>query len=200
MPRAICAAYGVSPWAREAWRDEMDLTTDGVFASFWAIVLSAPFAIAGGLTEARIAAASPAYASSLYAKAPMAVMLPTELLAALIAWGVTVAALALIARRLGATRETAALIVAYNWSQLFAYLTVLAPAAAIAATGSAETSALLFLGVLVFSIFLFWVVIRRILPIDVGATVLVIIALSAIAFGVYAVLTNAAIRLYQLFS
>ncbi len=184
----------------ENWREDMDLSTDGVFASFWAIALSAPFAIVGVLAEYRIAEASPAFRSSLYARAPIAVMAPMELLSSLAAWLITIAVLGLVARRLGATRETAALIVSFNWSQLFAFLTVMAPAVAIAATGNAEISSLLFLGVLIFSIYLFWIVIRRNLPIDIGVAVMLIVGLSAVSFGVYAILTNAAVRLYQLFS
>ena len=178
------------------WRDDMDLTTDGVFASFWAIAFSIPFEILGGMAEARIAASTPAYSSSLYASVPIAVMLATQIIASLIAWGVTIAALVLAAQRLGASRETAGLIISYNWSQLLAYFSVMAPAAAITATGSAELSALLFLGVLFFSIYLFWVVIRRNLPVDIGVTVLLIVALSAVSIGVYTVLTNIAVRLF----
>ena len=182
------------------WRDDMDLTTEGVFASFWAIALSTPFAIVSVLSEYRIAIESPAFSSSIYAKAPMAVILPTELIASLVAWGVTLGALALVAQRFGASRETAALIISYNWSQLLAYFTVMGPAISIAATGNGQLSAFLFLGVLFFSIFLFWVVIRRNLPIDVGVAVTLIVGLSAISFGVYAIFTNIAVWLTHLFS
>ena len=120
------------------WRNDMDLTTDGVFASFWAVAFSVPFEIMGGMAEARIAAATPAYSSSLYASVPIAVMLGTQIIASLIAWGVTIAALVLVAQRVGASRESAGLIISYNWSQLLAYFSVMAPAAAIAVTGSAE--------------------------------------------------------------
>ncbi len=184
----------------ENWRSEMDLTTEGVFASFWAIALSAPFAAVGVLAENRIAEASPAYQSTLYARAPMAIMLPAELLSSLVAWFITVAALGLVARRLGATRDAAALIVSFNWSQLLAFLAVMAPALAIVATGNAEIGALLFLAVLIFSIYLFWVVLRRNLPIEVSVAIVLIVGLSAASFGVYVILTNSAVRLYQLFS
>jgi len=184
----------------ENWRDELDISTDGVFASFWAVALSAPFAIVGVLAEYRIASASPAFQSSLYARAPISVMAPAEILSSLIAWGLAIAALAFAARRLNATRETAALIIAYNWSQLLAYITVMAPAIIIAITGHAEVSALAFLAVLFFSLFLFWIVVRKNLPIDIGMTIMLIVALSAVSFGVFAVVTNLAVRLFQLFS
>lgn len=184
----------------ENWRDEMDLSTDGVFASFWSIALSAPFAIVGILTEYRIAGSSPAFQSSLHAKAPVAVMAPIELLSSLIVWLLSAAALVFVARRLNATREIAALIVSFNWSQLLAFITVMAPAIAIAATGNAEISSLLYFIVLIFSIYLFWVILRRNLPIDIGVTVLLIAGLSAASFAIYAILTNLAVRAYQLVS
>lgn len=184
----------------EHWRDEMDLSTEGVFASFWSIALSAPFAIVGVLTEYRIAGNSPAFQSSLYAQAPIAVMAPIELLSSLVVWLLSVAALAFVARRLNATRETAALIVSFNWSQLLAFTTVMAPAIAIAATGNAEVSSLLYFVVLIFSIYIFWIVLRRNLPIEIGVTILLIVGLSAASFAIYAILTNMAVRLYQLVS
>lgn len=184
----------------ENWRDELDISTDGVFASFWAVALSAPFAIVGVLAEYRIASASPAFQSSHYAGAPLSVMAPAELLSSLIAWGAGIAALAFAAQRLNATRETAALIISYNWSQLFAYITVMVPAVLILTTGNAELSALLFLSIFVFGVFLFWVVVRKNLPIDIGMTVMLLVALLAVSFGVYAVITNFAARLFQLFS
>ncbi len=184
----------------ETWREGMDLSTEGVFASFWAIAFSAPFAIVGILVQYKIAEASPAFPSSLYAQAPMALMAPVDLLSSLAAWLMTVAVLALAAKQLGAARETAALIVSFNWSQLLAFITVMAPAIAIAATGNAELSSLLFFGVLVFSIYLFWMVIRRNLPISVAIAIALIVGLSAASFGVYTILTNIAVRLYQLFS
>ena len=184
----------------EDWRAEMDITTDGVFASFWAIALSAPFAVLGIITETNIAKSAPAYQASAYARAPLALILPTELLSSVAAWLLTLAALALAARRLGATRDAAPLIISYNWSQLLAFLTTLAPAIAVTLTGNPQLGAFLFLGVLIFSIYLFWVVLRRNLPIDVGVAIALIAGLTALAFGVYAVITNVALRLYQLMS
>ncbi len=182
------------------WRDEMDLSTEGVFTSFWAIAFSAPFAIVGVLTEYKIAGSAPAFQSSLYAKAPLVILAPVELLASLIVWLMTAAALGFVAKRLEATQETTALIVSFNWSQLLAFITVLAPAVVFVTTGNAQIGSLLYFVVLIFSIYLFWIVIRRILPITVGVTILVIVGLSAVSFGIYAVLTNLAIRLYQLVS
>lgn len=184
----------------ENWRAEMDITTDGVFASFWAIALSAPFAILGVLTETNIAKSAPAYQASAYARAPLALILPTELLSSLAAWLLTLAALAFVARRLGATRDAASLIISYNWSQLLAFLTTIAPAIVVTLTGNVQIGAFLFLGVLAFSIYLFWVVLRRNLPIDIGVAIALIAGLTAVIFGVYAIITNAALKLYQLFS
>ncbi len=184
----------------EDWREEMDISTEGVFSSLWAIALSAPFAVLGVITETNIAKSAPAYQASAYARAPLALILPAELLSSLVAWLLTLAALAFAARRLGATRDAAPLIISYNWSQLLAFLTTLAPAIAVVLTGSAQIGAMLFLGVLFFSIYLFWVVLRRNLPIDVGVAIALIAGLTAVVFGVYTIITNAALRLYQFFS
>ena len=57
----------------------------------WAIAFSIPFEILGGVAEARIAAATPAYSSSLYASVPIAVMLGTQIIASLIAFTLALA-------------------------------------------------------------------------------------------------------------
>ncbi len=182
----------------ENWRDELDITTEGVFASLWAIAFAAPFAILGVITDSNIAKSAPAYQNSAYAKIPLAVILPTELLSSLIGWLITLAVLGFTARRLGQSRNAAGLIISYNWSQLLAFITILAPACTIALTGNAQLSALIYLGIFVFSIYLFWVVLRRNIEIDVSITIALIVGLFALSLGVSTILLNAAHWLNQL--
>ena len=184
----------------EDWRTEMDITTEGVFASFWAIALATPFAILGAITETNIAKSTPAYQASAYAQAPLALILPTELLSSLVAWLLTLAVLALAARTLNATRDAAALFISFNWSQLLAFLTTLAPAVALVTTGNAQIGAFLYVGIFAFSLYLFWMVLRRNLPIDVGVAIALIVGLMALIFGIRAIITHFALRIYQLFS
>ncbi len=184
----------------DAWRDDMELSTDGVFKSLWAILFSAPLAVLGVITEHRLSVASPNFEQTLFAKAPLVVIAPVTLLASLIVWLITIAALGFVAQRIGATRNIASLIVSYNWSQLLVFAVSAAPAAVFALTRNSDITIILYLTVFFFSVFIFWVVLRKNLPIDAGATVALIAAFTLISFGAYELMTNAAISVVQLFS
>jgi hypothetical protein len=184
----------------EDWREDMELSTDGVFKSLWAIAFSAPLAVLGVITEHRISVASPNFQETLFAKAPLIAIAPITIFASLTVWLISIAALAFIAQRMGAARNVAGLIVSYNWSQFLVFAVSAAPAAVFALTRNADVTVILYLTVFFFSIFLFWVVLRQNLPIDVGATVALIVAFTLISFGAYELIANAAISLFQLFS
>lgn len=184
----------------EAWREDMDLSTEGVFRSFWAMALSAPFAVLSVLAQSGIARTTPDFASTIYAKAPLPIVLVSELGAALAAWMIAIAALTFAAKRLNAGREAAGLIAAFNWSQLLTYLVSAAPAGLFILTQNIELTAISLIAVFAFSIYVFWVVLRRNLPIDVGPAIAIIVGLSAISIGVYTLITNIAIWFIQLFS
>ena len=183
-----------------AWRDDMDFTTEGVFRSFWAVALSAPFALFGFVAAARAVARTPEYPRTIFAKAPLGVLLAAEIATMVLFWAAAIAILAFGAQRLGASRNAAAVIVAFNWSQLLAVIAASAPALVLALTGNAALFAALALPVLAFSVFLLWVVLRRNLPLDVGLAVAMIAALIVVELALNSLVANGAIWLYQLVS
>lgn len=184
----------------EDWREEMDLTLDGVFRSLWAIFLALPFSLLGFTAAARAIAQTPEYPRTMFSKAPLGVLLGLEVLTMVGAWFISIAILAFTARRIGASKQAAGLIVTFNWSQLFGGMVATIPALGLIATGSLEIFATLAIPSLIFSLFLIWSVVRKTLAADVGVTVAILAVIIAAELGVNSAITSGGIWVYQLLS
>lgn len=184
----------------EGWRSDMDASAEGVFRSFWAIALSLPFAVVSIFAQRDMARASDQFEQTIYAKAPFGFLAPAELLISAIIWVASVALIAFIARQIGAGRNVADFVVAYNWSQLLGYIASIVPAAAFIATGALGLGVSLFFVLLIFTLFVFWMVLRSSLPIEVGPAIAITIGLIGFAYGAHSILLSVALRLFQLFS
>jgi len=182
------------------WRDDIDPSIDGVFRSFWAFAFSTPFALLAFGAGYRIAASSPEFTKTIYAKAPLAVLFPTEIIALAAYWGASIAALVLAARSIGATRQAGGLIVAYNWGQLLTFIISAIPAAILVITGDLDIFVLFALPVVAASFFINWRILRQSLPINIGVTIFLMALLTVVELSVNSAVTYAIVSLYLLFS
>lgn len=184
----------------ENWRQDMDLTLDGFFRSLWAMALAIPFALLGFTAAARAIALTPEYPRTMFSKAPLGVLLGIEVLTMIIAWFFSIAILAFSAKRIGASKQAAGLIVTFNWSQLLGGMVAVIPAIALIASGSLELFAILAIPALIFNLFLAWSVIRKNLAIDIGVTIAILAIIIAAEIGVNSVITRGGVWVYQLLS
>ncbi|MEM7740674.1 MAG: hypothetical protein AAF225_07725 [Pseudomonadota bacterium] len=168
--------------ADERWRDRLDMSTDAVFRSFWAIPLALPPHLLAAEGARRISVEAGQY--SLASVSPMAYAV-SETAGFLIAWGLQLALLVSLARRRGAGWKISPLIIGFNWAifltrlgfGLFLGLSLM--------TGMGVVAPLTALFVFAFSIWIKWGVIRRTLDTSVMGTIgvlgllyLVVIAIS----------------------
>ncbi|NOX83599.1 MAG: hypothetical protein GXP06_11555 [Alphaproteobacteria bacterium] len=179
--------------------DGMDRSMDGVFASFWAIIITAPFAMVAFTADKQIAASSTEFSNTVYAKTPLPVLFTAEIIALAAYWAASIAALVLTARSLNATRQVAGLIVAYNWGQLVIFMLSTAPAATLIFTGNLNLFALVALPAGIAGVFILWRVLRVSLPLTIGATIFLIVLLTAIKLFVNSVVVQAIVSFYFLF-
>lgn len=182
------------------WAEDIDRSVDGVFRSFWAILFTTPFALLSFHAAHRAALASPQYEETVFSRAPAPVVIAGEMLAFGASWLASVVILALAARQFQATRNAAALIVAFNWSQLLTFAAASIPAAVLALTGSSPVFVALALPAIVFSIVVLWGVLRRNLPVTVGVAIALIALLTFAEIAINAITTEGAIALFQLLS
>lgn len=181
-------------------KSQIDASTDGVFRSLSALLLSAPFAALGVIAEDRVAALTPTYGDSIYGRAPLAMLLPLQLIIAAVIWLIMIVALGLITKRLNAGRAAAGLIVSYNWSQLLVYVAAAAPATVLVVTGAVEIVAILYAAIVLLNIFVFWRILRAWLPVNVPVTIALVVGLSGLSIIVYSLLVEAGISAFQAFS
>ncbi len=192
---------------RAVWRiafgdgggDGLDGSVDGVFASFWAIIMTAPFAVIAFAADKHLAASSPAFSNTIYAKAPLPVLFTAEIIALAAYWGASIAALVLAAKSLNATRQVAGLIVAYNWGQLVIFMLSAAPAAILIFTGNLNLFALVALPAGIAGVFITWRILRQNLPLTIGGAVFLIVFLTVIKLFVNSVVAHTIVSFYFLF-
>jgi len=181
------------------WREDIDRSMDGVFASFWAIIIAAPFALVAVTADKQITATSPEFANTIYAKAPLPVLFTAEIIALAAYWAASIAALVLTARSLNATRQVAGLIVAYNWGQLVIFMLSAAPAATLIFTGNLNIFALMALPAGIAGVFINWRILRQNLPLTIGGVIFLIVLLTIITLFVNSVVAHTIVSFYFLF-
>lgn len=180
------------------WRADIDSTTDGVFRSFWAIALSAPLAVIAFLAARETLTETPEIQETILVKAPVLVLLASEIVALVLYWTANIGALVITASSINASRQAANVIVAFNWSRLIAFALVAAPAAILGLTGNVSLFVLLYLPALFLSLAILWGVLRACLPINIVMTVSLIAMLVLIEIIIDTLVTYGAIGLYQL--
>jgi len=182
------------------WRDDLDISVDGVFRSFWAIAFAAPFSVLAFLSARRAALASPDFDAAAIANAPLAVILTADIVGIALDWGASIAALVFTARALGAQKQMAQMIVGFNWAQVIATIAVALPVAVLGVTMSMDLFVLLYLPAVGFALALLWGVLRKSLPLNVSMTVALIVMLTLIGVIINSSVTAGAVYLYHAFS
>jgi len=182
------------------WRDDLDRSVDGVFRSFWAIALAAPFSLLAFVSLHRAAARSDAIEAPALTDAPLALLLATETTSFLLDWAASIAALVFTARALGAGNRTADVIAGFNWAQVITTVAVTAPIAVLGLTASAEIFSLLYLPAVIFALVLLWRVLRQCLPLDAGMAVALIAMLTVIGLVIRSAVTGGAVLVLQALS
>lgn len=182
------------------WRDDLDISVDGVFRSFWAVALAAPFSILAFLAARRAALATPEAASSVITDTPLAVILPADIIGLALDWGASIAALVFTANAIGARKQAAQVIVGFNWAQVIAAIAISLPVLVLALTNNMDLFVLLYLPAVGFALALLWGLLRRSLPLDVGMTIALIAMLTLIGVIINSSVTASAVFLYHALS
>ena len=170
------------------WRETLDRSMNAVFASFWAVALSAPLALLATATTMRAARRTADLGESVYANAPFAPLAAIDLAAFVADWAVNLAILVLVARFIGAGKKAAELIVGFNWITPMVTAIALPALAIIAATASTQIGGLVALPTLVLQIALIYGVVRRGLDLSLAPSagiVALLILSSAIVDGLF---------------
>jgi len=161
------------------WREDLDLTADGVFRSFGAVLFALPLSLALYFLYWRAAQrVVDIPKSDLLAAGPLG-FFAAQLATTLADWALSVCLLIAFARTLSAERRIADVIVGFNWAQLLIIFIQIIPMAALATTGQATTGALLGLPAMALQLAILWGVLRRGFEKDAGPTVVMLAALIA---------------------
>ena len=182
----------------ESWRRDIDNSVNGVFRSFWAAAFVAPFLMLAYTVSERAARTAPNFDDSFFTKAPSGLLLITEFVAYAVVWAISLWALAMIAKKLGAQKNYSTVVVLFNWAQPLGLFLFVIPAAAFVLTNSFEIFAILQLPIIAFNVFIFWNILRRNLPLDVGSAVAIIALIYFIELGVHTVVQSLTVGAYQL--
>lgn len=182
-------------WDVPGWADELDRSVDGVFRSFSAMLLVAPFfalSFASGREAARLAdaAAPPAFPAFVSA----------HTIGAYADWCLTLVILAAAARALGASRRAAEVIAGYNWLQVPLAAMQAAASATIFLPDGRNVAAIAVLPAVVIVFASLWGYLRRALALDPAWTVVLILLLTIAGLLTQTVVSGAVLGLVQLFS
>ncbi len=188
------------PEAQWSGRNGVDRSVEGVFRSFWAVALTAPFSLLAFVSAHRAAMQSETLQPVLLAEAPMALLLIAELAGFLADWALSIGALVVTARALDAQSRTGDVIICFNWAQVMAAIAVSTPIFLFALTANASLFSIFYLPALGFAIMLLWRVLRGCLPLSVGMTIALLAMLALIGVIANATVTGGALFLFQLLS
>jgi hypothetical protein len=177
--RQITGAWKMS-FAADDWRQSLDRSENAVFASFWAMAMTAPFVVLLSVLSFRAALKLPGAADFAALRTPLPALASADLASFAIEWIAGLAFLLFVARAGGAGARAATLIVGYNWIQPITIIAHMPAIAIMAATGNAGLGGIFGLPSLALSVALYWGVLRRGLETGLGQTVALISALFII--------------------
>jgi len=167
-------------WNRPDWTMSLDRSVDGVFRSFWAVALAAPFALAEFVSLRRILSRDRDNPIPQLVEAPLGYAVAVEAVAYLLGWSAGLAALVMAARALGASRRAGDAIIGFNWVQVMTAAAQAAMLALAVIAGDSDASILFRLPIAVFAIALIWGVLRRSLGAGVAATIAVFLMIVVV--------------------
>lgn len=191
----IGAAWGMA-WNRPDWRDGLDRSVDGVFASFSAILFAAPFYVVSYAAIRRAAAGSQKPISDPILEAPAAIGVPAQLVGVLADWAASIVILIFAARIIGAEKRASELIAGYNWIQVPIAAVQAVPLVVLGLAGGQRYAGAFYLPAVALVIALLWGVLRRALATGVAATAGVIILLTLAGLLVQTAATSLALAVF----
>ena len=190
MISAQTITEGISlAWAMARRRDDfaegVDLSSEAVFRSFWAIPLALPAHLVAVEVQRRmlVDAPNPSFSQQMVLFDPT-VLLIAQLLIFLGSWGVQLFILSSLAQRRAVGWKVSPLIIGYNWSR-FAYSlfigAVVGASLLLGVVGLGSFGELVAVGLL---LWVQWGIFRMTLDLGVGGTVGVIVLLLIAAVGI----------------
>lgn len=196
--RQIGAAWRMA-WNRDGWRDGLDRSVDGVFASFAAILFAAPFYVVSYASIRRAADASDKKISDPVLDAPAAIGVPAQLIGVLADWSASILILIIVARVIRAEKRASELIAGYNWIQVPIAAAQAIPLIVLGFAGAQRYAGAFYLPAVALVVALLWGVLRRALQTDVAATIGVIILLTLVGLIVQTTATSLALAVFGWF-
>ena len=170
----------------------LDLTTEGVFNSFWAMVYAIiPALFVYGALRAGALGLTAEEAPPLVQASPF-LYFPTQIISSAAVWVASLFALSVASQNMQAGRKVTGVLIAYNWSNLISLLLACVPALILMLTRSFETYILVLLPMAFVNIFILWRLLRATLETDVGVTIALLIALFLVEIAVNGTVIGAA--------
>lgn len=181
---------------RPGWERSLDRSLDGVFASFSAIVWSAPLLIANFAAMKALFSGAGDGVDDPLLDAPMTFWLASNMATFLADWAVGLVAILAAAHFLGASRRAGDVVIGYNWLQFVSAAAQAIPIGAGLVAASPATFSLLMMPAIAVSLAVFWGVLRRGLGLAPGLAVAVAAASLLLSVIVGAACHAAALALY----
>ncbi|MEM9810249.1 MAG: hypothetical protein AAF788_03390 [Pseudomonadota bacterium] len=182
------AIRGVFAMARadERWTERLDMSAEAVFRSFWAI----PFAILPHLLvvegSRQLDQVTGAFS---FAGVNPVTHAAVQTVFLLIAWGLQLFVLASLAGKRRAGWRVSPLLIGYNWAIFLSRMMTGLVIGVALLIGQPALAGVLIIGVLGFSLWLEWGVLRRALQTGPGPTAGIMFLLAAVSFAVSIAMT-----------
>lgn len=176
----------------ENWRAEIDHSIDAVFKSLWAIAYTFPLVVLRAITAQRSAKGFDETANLPLIDASPVIFASVEAITFLLDWGLSIILLIMVAKVLNVGRNSADVIIGYNWIQLPMVASSLLPALALGIPGGAGVAMLIALPIFILQIAMLWGVIRRGFETEVAPTIAIIALLFLTGFIVSIPITSLA--------
>ena len=193
MAEQVAAVWQMA-LGREDWDERLDVSTDGVFRSFFAMI-PVLFAIASVtiiLGPTVSALMSEQYDSLNMFRVKATTAAAVNCAGLVVEWLISLALIISAAIRCGVRRQAAVLIAGYNWLQIITRGLALAPLLFLVASGDVELFGVALIASVVLTIGLLWGFLRRGL-VDVPWPVIMGLMVALLATGLFTELFQSAI-------
>jgi hypothetical protein len=178
IARQLTGAWKMAVGAQD-WRERLGRSTDDVFRSFYAFVLSTPLSVTASVMAWRAALKSTQAEPHMLSRDSPVPTAAVDLVATGLVWVTSLALLLAIARQAGRTGKAADIVAGWNWLQPIT-IAIGLPVIALASAGLDLAAAGLLLGALAISIALYLGYVRRAFDASISESVGILIILIMI--------------------
>lgn len=163
---------------RPGWQDSLDLSADGVFRSFTALPVCLLVSLVAytGFHPFLMAVVTSINPEASVAIPPLFIGLMETAMTLVVSWILTVVMLVRFGHRLAGKSSATPIIVGFNWLQLPLRLLMLLPFILLSVTGSQMVLEMTLLPSVAISGYMFFGVLRRIMPVPSGLVLMGMIA------------------------